>query len=304
MNQTTKDYLQLHLIVVIWGFTAIFGKLISLPPVELVFFRTLLAVLALFVILKWKKISFVIKGKRDRSKIAFVGLLIAAHWVLFFLSARMANVSVSLAGMATASIWTGFLEPLSTKSRIRPYELVISSIAFVGMILIFSSELAFGEAFVVAIFSAMLASAFSVINAGLTRRQDPLTLTFYEMGVSTTLLLLFFPFYQLWIADQPLVLIPRQEDWVFLILLSWICTVYAFSKSVELMRRLSAFSVNLSINLEPVYGILLALAIFGQHESMSGGFYLGGTLIILSVMVYPLLNRRLKRKPLEADLMR
>ncbi len=303
MTQGTRDYLHLHFIVLVWGFTAILGKLITLQPVELVFYRTLLAAIALLVLVRITGKPYIIGNRRDLRSIIIAGLLIALHWITFFLSARLANVSVSLAGMATMSIWTGIFEPLLNKNRIRGYELIISLIGFCGMVWIFKSELDHGFAFLVAVFSAMLAALFSVINGGVTKRQDPITITFYEMTVSMMAIGLFLPVYNI-VGDVELTLVPQGREWIYLILLSWVCTVYAFSASVEIMRRLSAFAVNLSINLEPIYGIALALVIFGESEKMSSGFYVGGALILLSVLIYPPINKRMKRKALEVDLMR
>ncbi len=303
MNRETRDYLHLHFIVFVWGFTAILGKLITLGPVELVFYRTLLAGLGLVFLAKITKRPYWIKDIKDLKNVLVVGVLIAAHWILFFLAARVSNVSVCLAGMATTSIWTGLLEPIMTGKRIRGYEILISFLGFMGMVWIFRSELDHMWGFTIAIFSAFLAAVFSIINAGVTKRQDPYTMTMLEMFVATIVIFLFLPFYD-WMVDTPITYLPRANEWIYLLMLAFVCTVYAFSASVELTRRLSAFSVNLSINLEPIYGIILAILIFGDSEKMSSGFYLGGSLILVSVLIYPPINKMMRRKALEADLMR
>lgn len=303
MNQTTRDYLHLHFIVMVWGFTAVLGQLISLGPVVLVFYRTSLAAIGLLILLLLFKKPLWIKERRDLKSVILVGVLLAAHWILFFLAARLSNVSVCLAGMATTSIWTGLLEPISKKKRIQGYEIGISILGFIGMVWIFQSEIDQAWAFLVAVLSALIAAIFTIINGRVIKSQDPWTISFMEMVVSTMVILAFIPFYQNLTHDRAL-LPEAGTDWIYLFILSWVCTVYAFTASIALMRRLSAFAVNLSVNLEPLYGICIALVVFGDSEKMSGGFYIGGGLILLSVLIYPPLNRRMKRKALDTDLMR
>ncbi|WP_421898561.1 DMT family transporter [Marinoscillum sp.] len=304
MTQETKDFAFLHFIVLIWGFTAILGVLIELPSVEMVFFRTLLASLGLLAIVYFRKKPFLFQQRKDHWVTIGTGALIAAHWILFFLSARISNVSVCLAGMATCSLWTSFLEPIFNKRRIKPYEVVLSVIAFVGIAIIFNVEFDYFLGLILAMLSAAIAALFTVINGKLTKREDPFVITFYEMIGATLAIALFFPLYLSFEGIDSLALSPTLSDWGYLIILALVCTVYAYSYSVKLMKRLSAFSVNLTVNLEPVYGIAMALVFFPEKEKMTSGFYLGTALILASVLIYPLINRRLKRKALNTDLLR
>lgn len=303
MNQEKKDYLTLHFIVLIWGFTAILGLLIEIPSVEIVFFRTLLAALGLWIVLKFWKRSMTIHSRKHFLVIIGTGFLIAAHWILFFLSARISNASVCLAGMATCSLWTSLIEPLSQGRRIKGFEVLLSFTAFVGIGIIFNVEFDYLSGLLTAVLSAFIAAIFTVINGRLTKTYDPYVITFYEMVGACLATALFFPIYTSFFVEN-LVLNPTVEDWLYLSVLAIICTVYAYSISIELMKRLSAFSVNLVVNLEPVYGIILALIIFGASEEMSLGFYLGTFLILTSVLLYPLLNRRYKKKALSTDIIR
>lgn len=304
MKQETKDFAFLHLIVLIWGFTAILGLLIEVPPVELVFFRTALSAIGLLFIILIGRHSFLINRGKDLFNIVFVGFLIAAHWILFFLAARLSNASVCLAGMATCSLWTSLLEPLYFRKKAQPFELVLGFIAFIGILIIFNVEFQYVVGFLVAVLSAFLSAWFTVINAGVTKKYDHFVITFYEMAFACLCIVLFFPLYTLYFTDKSLMLIPSGMDWFYLLILALVCTVFAYSYSIKLMRRISAFGVNLAVNMEPVYGILLALLIFGQSEAMSAGFYGGTLLILLSVLLYPILNRRFRRKPLETDILR
>lgn len=303
MIQERKDTAMLHLLVVIWGFTAILGAVIVLPPVEIVFFRTLIAACGLFfLVLLWKK-PFRLPSTRDYLIVFGVGVIIAAHWILFFLAARISNISICLAGLATCSLWTSFIEPLFFKKKVKVFEVVLSCIAFAGIAVIFNVEFDYMLGFSVAVLSAFFSAVFSVINAKLTKRIDPYVITFYEMIGAVVSIAMFFPLYLLLLPEHQLQLSPTLSDWGYLLILSLICTVFAYSYSVLLMQRLSAFFVNLTTNLEPVYGIVLALIFFPETEKMTSGFYVGTSLILLSVLLYPIFNKAHKRKALGTDLL-
>ncbi|MGI4832936.1 MAG: DMT family transporter [Janthinobacterium lividum] len=301
-----KDYLRLHFIVLLWGFTAILGKLLQpMPPVELVFWRTLLASLGLVGLLAARRLGWRL-APREALKLLGVGALVATHWITFFLAARLSSVSVCLAGLATLALWTSVLEPLVLWRRVRPYEVGLGLAAMVGLYLISQAELTQLTGLLVAVASAGLSALFSVLNSRLVQRHAPVRLTFYEMVGACLSISLFFPFYTRYLVpDGRLHLAWHGYDWLWLGLLAGACTVYAFASSVELMKRLSAFVVNLTINLEPVYGIVLAQILFvlrvpgfGQ-ERMSNGFYLGTLIILASVLIHPLLsqwNQRRERK--------
>lgn len=303
MTQEAKDFLHLHIIVLIWGLTAILGLLIELPPVEVVFFRTLLSAIGLWFLLKVRKRALRVHSTKMLLVILGTGFLIAVHWILFFLSARISNASVCLAGMATCSLWTSLIEPISQGRKIKGFEVVLSIIAFIGIGIIFNVEFNYLDALLIAVLSAFISAVFTVINGRLTKQYNPYVITFYEMVGACLSTLLFFPLYvQFFVGGIQWT--PSPMDWVWLTILAILCTVYAYSASVELMKRLSAFSINLVVNLEPLYGIVLALVIFGASEEMSAGFYVGTTLILTSVLLYPLLNRRYKKKALATDLIR
>ena len=303
MIQERKDFLHLHFIVLIWGFTAILGLLIELPPVEVVFFRTLISALGLWILLKAGRRSLKIHSLKMFGVIIGTGFLISAHWILFFLSARMSNASVCLAGMATCSLWTSLIEPISQGRKVKGFEVVLSIIAFIGIGIIFNVELNYLNALLVAVLSAFISAVFTVINGRLSKQYNPYVITFYEMAGACFSVLLFYPIYTTYFVES-IVWFPTSVDWMGLTVLALVCTVYAYSASVELMKRMSAFSINLVVNLEPVYGIFLALIIFGAREEMSAGFYAGTALILTSVLLYPLLNRRYKKKALATDLIR
>ncbi|RRB04845.1 DMT family transporter [Larkinella rosea] len=296
MNRpTTTDYLHLHFLVLIWGFTAILGLLISVSALTLVVYRTLLAAVGLGVLLYvQKKMAPVSPG--DRLKLLATGLVIALHWALFFEAARVANASVCLAGMATGSLWTSLLEPLFFRRRLRLVEVVLGIVVMAGLYLIFRFEIDRAVGLLMAVFSAMLASIFTIINSRFTRHYPAMTITFYEMSGAFGSSLLFLGLYLAFGLEKPSALWPRPADWLWISILAFVCTVYAYSASVWLMRKFSAFAINLTVNLEPVYGIMLAWLFFGDRERMTGGFYIGTLIILIAVLAYPALNRKMDKK--------
>ena len=293
-TSTFKDYLLLHFIVLIWGVTSILGLLISLPSLELVFYRTLLAAIGVAVLMGIRKESLRV-APMDLLKIIGVGVLISLHWIFFFWSAKVSTASVCLAGMATTSLWTSFLDPLINKKRIKPFEVALGLLVISGLLVIFQFENGYWLGLFMALAAAFLSALFSILNGRLTFRYSPYQITFYEMAAASLVALLFLPLYS-YIDGTAIQWTWKGLDWFWILILAGICTVYEFSVSVELMKRLSVFSINLTINLEPVYGILLAVLIFGEKEKMTQQFYLGTGIIFISVLIYPVLNYWQKKR--------
>ncbi|SOD79522.1 DMT family transporter [Spirosoma fluviale] len=289
------DYFQLHFIVLIWGFTAILGKLlVPLDSSAVVLFRTLLAVLGMSVVLFVRRQSIQVSST-DRWRLLATGCLIGLHWVLFFLAARLSNVSVCLAGMATSSLWASVLEPLLLRRRVRLVEVALGAVVMAGLYLIFRFEFDKVIGLAVAVSSAMLSSLFTIINSRFTHKYDALVISFYEMAGAL------FSAVVLWLAVQQfdgsvgsgVQYIPQMPmQWLWLLVLSLVCTVYAYTVGVSLLRKFSPYLAILTVNLEPVYGILLAVLIFGDTEHMTSGFYIGTLVILLAVLTYPFFNRQ------------
>ncbi len=298
---TLKDYLQLHFIVLIWGFTAILGLLITIPAVELVFFRTLLASLVLGCMLLRQKAYFQV-SKSDVTRMFLTGMLISAHWILFFGAARVSTASICLAGMATCSLWTSILEPVIRGRKIQLLEIMLGAIVIAGLYVVFHFEFNHALGISMAVLSALIAALFTVVNAQFSERYDAYTVTFYEMVGACMGTILFLPFYAKYMAaDGQLHLVPSPADWFYIAILAFLCTVYAYSVAVKLMKKFSAFAMNLTVNLEPVYGIVLAFLFFGEAEKMTPGFYLGTIIILTAVLIYPVLNKLLIKKAVSPD---
>lgn len=290
MAARTKHFVLLHFIVLIWGFTAVLGLLISIPAVEIVFYRTLIASGVIALLLWFRRVDFRVPGRM--MALLGTGSLIGLHWILFFGAARVSTASVTLAGMATCSLWTSLVEPLMTRRKIQLYEVFLGVLVIIGLYVIFRFEFTYALGLTMAVVSALIAAVFTVLNAGFSKHYDPYLVTFYEMVGATLSIALFFPIYQRWVSEAgTLLLNPSASDWIWLLVLALVCTVYAYSVSVELMKYVTAFAVNLTNNLEPVYGILLAVLIFGEKEQMTPQFYIGTFIILTSVFAYPLIRR-------------
>lgn len=289
---TTRDYLQLHFLVFLWGFTAILGKLVSIPAVEMVFYRTLLAALGMGGVILLLKGSFAV-SRADLFKLMGTGLIVALHWLSFFLSGRVSNPSTSLVGFATCSLWAAFLEPIARKNKIRVIEVGLGVVVLAGLYIIFSFQFEYPLGLALGILSGLTAALFGVINAQMVTRTNSYVITFYEMIGATLGISLFFPLYQnFWSADGQLHLVPTAADWFYIAVLALVCTVYAYAVAINLTKRLSVFFIQLTLNLEPVYGIILALIVFGQQEVMDISFYIGTAVILSAVAAYPYLKKR------------
>lgn len=276
-----KNQLQLHFIVFIWGFTAILGALISITAIPLVWFRVLLAAGSLFVIFKWKKISFRV-GKEGLVRFFIGGVIIAIHWVTFFHAIKISNVSTTLVTMSTAAIFVAFFDPLINSRKILKAEIVLAGIAMIGFFIIFNVNQNYLAGILSALVSAILIAFFSIFNARNIQKYEAPQIAFYELLFANFFLGLVLlikgdfslDFFQL-----------SMNDWLYLILLGTICTAYPFVVSTSLLKKMSPFTIVLTTNLEPVYGILLAILIFGDKEKMEFSFYIGAFLILTAVII-------------------
>ena len=283
---STKDYINLHFLVFLWGFTAILGKLITIPAVEMVFYRTLLSAIGMGVLMLIRRETFVVSGN-DLTKLFLTGIIVAAHWLTFFLAVKISNPSTALVGFATCSLWAALLEPIVKKRSIQIVEVFLGVIVVVGLYIIFSFDFLYPMGLFLGILSGITVAIFGVINSLMVRRINSTAITFYEMAgacLSIGVIMTFMP--------GDLHLVPSALDWLWISILALVCTVYAYAIAIELMKRLSVFVIQLSLNLEPVYGIILALLIFGESEVMGWNFYLGTGIILTAVLLYPVLKAK------------
>lgn len=290
---TRADYLKLHFIVFLWGFSAILGKLVTIPTMEMIFYRAMLAAAGMAIVIYATGGMFQV-SKVDLIRLLLIGAIVALHWVAFFGSARVSNVSVSLVGFATNSLWAALLEPWFNRNKVKKFELLLGLVVLLGLYVIFSFNFEYHAGLALGILAGFTSALFSVFNSRMVRRVPSFTITFYEMfGIVVTLIVIL-PLYSL-IPGVELQLIPAPTDWIWIALLAGVCSIYAYSVAVELMKKVSVFMIQLTLNLEPVYGIVMAVIIFKQQERMDWNFYLGTIIILSAVASYPFLKRKFDR---------
>ena len=293
-----KNYLHFHVIVFIYGFTAILGELITLEALPLVWYRMLLATAFVFVYIKWKKLSLKVSPSLFKV-LSLAGIIIALHWFTFFAAIKASNVSVTLAVLSTGAFFTALLEPIFYKRKLIWYELLFGVIVISGLYLIFRVEGEHVLGIILALLSAFLSAVFTLINGKIVEKQYPSVISFYEllMGViGVSIYLVFSTFFGRSVGFSVDFFAINAADWSYLLILASICTAYAFITSVKVMRYLSPYTVMLTINLEPVYGIALAFFIFGSNEKMEMQFYVGTFLILITVVLNGVFKMTQNRK--------
>lgn len=292
LDNVAKAYVQLHICVFLWGFTAILGKLITIAALPLVWWRVFLTSCSLLLVTGlFKKLRAI--PRRKVATYMFIGILVCIHWVFFYASIKASNASVGVLCMALSPIFTAFLEPFYFKKRILFIEILLSLMVIPGMYLVtqnISSNMIIGLVF--GIISALFAAWFSVLNKKHIDTADPVSITFLELGSAWLFLCILLPIagwagysFQFW---------PTHHDWIYLLILSVVCTAIPFILSLKSLKYISAFATTLTINLEPVYGIFLAWVILHEDKEVTPGFYLGVVIIFISVFSYPFLKRYAK----------
>ncbi len=276
-----KSLIHFHFIVFIFGFTAILGSLISIDSIELVWYRmTLASIVLLLYDFIFKKIITV--SKSLMLKLLFSGMIIALHWITFFKAIKASNVSITLSILSLGAFITSILEPLFYKRKIILYEVIFGLIIVIGMSLIFNSQYQYIEGIIYALISVLLSVFFGLINGKLINKASSLVISIYELigGVFLISLLLLFSndfnneFFKL-----------SEDDFFWLLILATVCTAYAFVISVDVLKHLTPYSLMISINMEPVYGIILAIVFLNEFNNLSFDFYLGFILIFTSVLL-------------------
>jgi drug/metabolite transporter (DMT)-like permease len=277
-----KAFIQLHIAVLFAGFTAILGRLIDLNEGMLVLYRMLLSALTLAIILFFRKELIRISFKNILMLFG-IGAIIALHWVTFYGSIKYSNVSVSVTCLSAIGFFTSFLEPLITRRKLDTTEVLLGLLAIAGIYLIFNFYPEYKTGIIFGILSALLACLFSIFNKKILRNFSSQIVTLYEMAGGFIALCFILPFYFRFFPPE--YFLPTLSDWMWLLVLAWICTVFAFILSLNALKKISAFTVNLSYNLEPVYSIILAFIIFNENKFLSTGFYLGFSLILLAIIL-------------------
>jgi drug/metabolite transporter (DMT)-like permease len=280
-NDKLRPYLNLHLIVFVWGFTAVLGALITITADALVWYRMLFASVFLSMFIVFKKKSFRIPLK-SFVKLIFVGLLIALHWVFFFKAIHVSNVSITLSVFSLGAFFASVLEPVFYNRKVLWYEVFFGLIIIAGLTLIMKVEVNYLDGMLYALGSIILGVLFTLMNGKLIVNHDPSVISFYEFLAGVFFISVYFLFQQKFTLDF---FVLTFNNWVLILILASVCTAYAFTASVKVMQKLTPYTVMLTTNLEPVYGIVLAYFILGGKEKMSFEFYIGALIIVITVIL-------------------
>ena len=293
MTPTTRAQLQIHLCVVLWGFTAILGKLITLPALPLVWWRMLLVAAALALVPRvWRGVRAL--PRRLLLAYAGIGVLVALHWLTFYGAVKLANASVAATCMALATVFVAMVEPKLAGRRFSRAELALGLAVLPGVALVVGGipdGMRIGVA--VGALSALFVALFGSLNKRLVEHADPLVVTAVELGAGAVALTLLAPAMPMLFPAfaGPLFVLPGAQDAAWLLLLAFACTLFPFALSLVALRHMSAFSAQLAVNLEPVYAIVLAIVLLSEQQELSLPFYLGVVIILAAVLVHPMLAR-------------
>jgi drug/metabolite transporter (DMT)-like permease len=278
-----KAFIQLHIAIFLAGFTGILGRLITLSEGLLVWYRMLFAAAALLILSlaghKPLKLS-----RTEWLPLFGVGTVIALHWVFFYGSIKYANVSIGLICFSAVGFFTALIDPFLSERRIDPMEIALGLLVMLGIYFIFHFEGQYQTGILLGIVSSLLASLFPILNKSLLNRHEPATVTFYELAGGWIALTALMPAY-LYLVPDAGHLIPTRNDFLWMLFLSLACTVLAFNLSLQALKKISPFTVNLSYNLEPIYGILLAFLVYQENRYLGRGFYVGFGIIFLTVIL-------------------
>lgn len=278
-----KDaFIKLHLSILLAGFTGLFGKLISLNEGLLVWYRMMFAAIMLYLILKVSNKLLAIPVK-EQLKIAGAGFILGLHWVFFYGSIKMANVSVGVVCFSLVGFFTALLEPLIIRRRFKVKELLFSLVTVAGIVLIFQFDMRYRSGIIVGIISSALAALFTITNKKVGASHPSRMMLLYEMAGGFLGLTCLLPFYLHFFPVDTI--LPDMTDFLYLLLLALVCTIGLYLMQIQVLKTVSAFTVNLSYNLEPIYSIILAMLFFGEAKELNTAFYIGLGLIIVSVLL-------------------
>ncbi|MFC5582447.1 DMT family transporter [Rhodanobacter terrae] len=289
MQAASKARLQIHFCVLLWGFTAILGKLITLPALPLVWWRMLLVTAALLLMPRvWRGL----RAMPARLLLAYagIGVLVSLHWLTFYASIKLSNASVGATCIALGPVFLAFIEPWIAKRRFDPRELLIGAMVVPGVMMVVGGvphDMRPGIA--VGVLSALFVALFGSLNKRLVEHGDPLTVTCIELGTGTIFLTALAPLLP---HAGPAFMLPNPHDALLLLALSFGCTLLPFTLALVALRHLSAFGTQMVTNLEPVYAIVLAILLLGEQRQLDRWFYVGVIVILAAVFAHPLLNRQ------------
>lgn len=283
----SNKYLQLHLVILLWGFTPILGKFISLQAVDLVWYRLIIASVSLYIYIRYKGITLRVE-RRQFGEIMLMGIVVGFHWFFFYHAIKVSNVSITLAGFSTMTLFASFFQPLLIGKKFFWGDLLYGVFIVIGLTVILNFEKFYAAGIIFGILAALTGAIFGVYNGKLIAQHDAGTITLFEfLGAFVVLSVM-----KLVSGDDVFIKPLSMQDTIALLIMSIVCTTLAFTWSIHILKYFTPFTVIITNNLEPVYGIIFSLLLFGNAEVMSAGFYAGISIILLSVFTYPLFKRR------------
>lgn len=278
-----KALLQLHTAVFLWGFTGVLGRTIELDSVWLVWYRLLITVISLwllyFFLKKIAKIDF-----RSILSIGGIGFILVIHWICFYASIKFANVTIALTCLSTTALISAVLEPLVLGKKFDPAEILLGLFAIAGIVIIYNTHIQFSLGIIIGLISAVLTVLASVLNKKIVDRYEPEQITLYQLTGGFAGITLLLPLYHYVLPAAAS--LPTNSDWFWLVVLSWACTILTFFLYIRCLKKVSAFTLNLVLTLEPVYGIVLAFFLYHENKLLSNWFYVGFALITVAVLFH------------------
>lgn len=284
--------IKLHIAIFLWGFTGVLGRAIELNEGLLVWYRIFITVVSLFILVKWQnqlqKISIA-----TIFKLFGIGTIIALHWVCFYGSIKYSNVSIALTAMSSSGVIAALVEPIMLKKKIVFVELLLGLLGIAGIYLIFHFDTRYQTGIIIGLVATILSVIFSILNKKMVTTILPKTVMLYELMGGLLLLTVCMPFYLHYFPTAKI--FPSNTDWLWLIIMSWLCTIVAMNLALQALKKVSAFTQNLTVNLEPVYGIFLAFFVYHENEKLNSSFYIGFSLILLAIALQMLRVIKLKK---------
>ena len=278
-----KALLQLNIAVFLWGFTGVLGRVITLDQTWLVWYRLMITVISLWILYaflgKIRKLRF-----HSMLLIGCIGFIQALHWVCFYGSIKYSNITIALTTLSTSALLASLIEPLVLKKKFDPVEIFLGLFAIAGIVIIYNTHLQFSIGIIIGLISAVLTVLVSVLNKKIVDKYEPEQITLYQLTGGFVGISLILPFYQNYFPEHNNH--PNGMDWLWLFVLSWVCTIMTFYLYIRSLKKISAFTMNLTLTLEPVYGIILAFLLFQENRLLSNWFYAGFALIALAVALH------------------
>jgi drug/metabolite transporter (DMT)-like permease len=278
-----KALIQLNAAVFLWGFTGVLGRAITLDSTMLVWWRLLITVVSLWIL-------YLVQGKAKRIPaksillISLIGTILALHWVCFYASIKLANVTIALTCLSTTALLAALIEPLILKKKFDPFEIVLGLFAIAGIFIIYNTHLQFSTGIIVGLLASLFTVLVSVLNKKIVDQYQPEHITLYQLSGGFLGLTILLPAFHFLFPDKWAA--PTLPDWGWLLILSWVCTILTFFLYIRALKKVSAFTMNLTLTLEPIYGIILAFVIYKENKLLSKWFYVGFALIALAVVFH------------------